>query len=114
VCEDLPNFSDGYVCREPPGIGATCSSGVCTSDAWCDFADPEGPICVAAAANGDACTGHSRCTSGYCPAGWCEARPDLGDDCSELFLCAEDLFCDGSTCRPTLTAAPAVCEYEGW
>jgi hypothetical protein len=104
----------GYVCREPPGVGQSCFSGVCTTDAWCDFNDPVEPTCVAAAANGEACTGHSRCTSGYCPAGWCEARPDLGEDCSELFICASGLFCDGSTCRQRLTALPAVCEYEGW
>jgi len=113
LCEYAPEI-DGSFCREAPGVGATCFSGVCSSGAWCDFNDPVEPTCVAAAANGEACTGHSRCTSGYCPAGWCEAAPDVGENCSELLVCAAGLFCDGSTCRQSLVASPAVCEYEGW
>lgn len=105
----------GYRCSEPPGVGATCDQGVCADGTWCDFnTDPTTPTCVAAAANGEACTGHPRCTSGYCPAGYCVARPEAGEDCSELFICASGLACDGSICRVSASAGPAVCVYEGW
>ncbi len=105
----------GWHCAEPPSIGQSCDQGVCADGAWCDFmTDPAAPTCVAAAANGEACTGHSRCTSGYCPAGFCLARPAEGEDCSELFICAAGLACDGSVCRASITAGPAVCVYDGW
>jgi hypothetical protein len=105
----------GWQCDEPPAVGQSCDQGVCAEGAWCDFmTDPAAPTCVAAAANGEACMGHSRCTSGYCPVGYCVARPAEGEDCSELFICASGLACDGSTCRASITAGPAVCVYEGW
>jgi hypothetical protein len=103
------------VCVEFPGVGAECPYGVCSTGAWCDtMTDPAAPVCVAAAADGEACTGHVLCQSGYCPAGFCLARPGEGEDCSELFICAAGLGCDGSTCRASVTAGPAVCVYEGW
>lgn len=109
------DFEGNSICREPPGVGAPCPFGTCQSDAWCDTAtDPAAPVCVAGAANGEACSGHVQCGSDYCPKGTCEARPELGDDCSDLFVCEAGLSCDGSTCRASITAAPAVCVYQGW
>jgi len=113
VTELVCDFQLGDTCREPPGVGQLCISGECADEAACDFTDGVG-TCVAAAPDGEACMGHLECASEYCPRGFCEPRPGLGDDCSELFVCAEGLSCDGSTCRAATTAGPAICVYAGW
>lgn len=109
VCD----YEFGTTCRERPAAGQACISGECEDGAVCDFASGA-PSCVAAAVNGEACMGHVECASEYCPRGFCEARPGLGDDCSDLFVCAAGLSCDGSTCREATTVGPAICVYDGW
>ena len=63
---------------------------------------------------GLACTGHSQCDTKYCPRGYCEPRPLLGEDCSQVGICAKGLVCDGLACVETDTRGPAECVYQGW
>jgi hypothetical protein len=101
-------------CAVPPALGQPCPFGDCAEGSWCDNSIMPQALCVAVAPDGQPCTGHSRCESGYCPAGYCLPRPALGENCSELFVCAEGLACDGATCKPSRTKGPAVCVYDGW
>lgn len=105
---------DADLCEAPPSVGAPCPWGECATGAWCDFAaTPEG-VCRAGAALAEPCMGHRECASGYCPAGFCDRLPALGESCRETFACAVGTSCDGDVCRASVTRGPAVCVYEGW
>ena len=108
----LCNFQIG-VCVEPPLVGQTCVEGECAADAWCDTA-ADVPTCAADLAIAVPCTGHSQCESGYCPAGYCDVRPDIGESCAGSLVCELGASCDGEQCRASVTHGPAVCVYEGW
>ncbi len=105
---------DTNTCRARPTQGASCLFGVCADELWCDTGtDPLG-VCVTVNANGEACTGHTQCGSGFCPRGFCEARPGLDEDCENVGICERGLVCNGLTCQPTDYRGPAACVYDGW
>lgn len=100
-------------CAEPPAAGLPCLSGECAPGAWCDNS-LDFSLCVAGLPLGDACTGHRQCATGFCPAGFCDARPALGESCAGTLVCEVGASCDGRICRPSVTRGPAVCVYQGW
>ncbi|MCA9707994.1 MAG: hypothetical protein KDK70_19230 [Myxococcales bacterium] len=107
---------DGAVgaCVTPPDAGELCIQGSCSTGSWCDVSEvPEG-VCALAMPNGEMCAGHRQCESNYCPNGFCWARPLLGEPCEGTGACAAGLVCNGTTCEPTSTRAPAACSYPGW
>jgi hypothetical protein len=108
--------SGSLVCVAPPPEGQPCASGTCAEGSWCDVAmDPMGVgICAPLRANDEMCSGHRQCQSNYCPNGFCWALPLEGDGCEGAGVCAGGLVCNGTTCEPTLTRAPAACSYPGW
>jgi len=136
--------SNAQVCTEPPGPGQVCASGQCASgalcdwevercvalptagesclfgecagSAWCEFADPMNPEgqCAELTPYGQACSGHNQCQSAYCPAGYCDHRPEGGEACSPMLPCANGLACNGSTCVTTRSLGSAACVYNGW
>lgn len=106
------NYEIG-VCVEPPVAGQTCIEGQCARGAWCDTT-PDVPTCTPDLALAVACTGHSQCESGYCPAGFCDVRPRIGESCAGSLVCEIGASCDGQVCRASTTHGPAVCVYEGW
>jgi hypothetical protein len=114
VCDDGLVCNSGIVCVTPPEEGQPCIQGTCADDSWCDTAmDPTG-ICAPQRAIDEMCAGHRQCQSGYCPNGFCWALPFEGDRCEDAGVCAAGLVCNGTTCEPTLTRAPAACSYPGW
>lgn len=112
--EGLACNYDSNVCEPPPPVGAPCPSGECAVGAWCDFSVVFDGVCRPGAALGEACMGHRECASGYCPAGYCDRLPELGESCRETLACGVGTSCDGDVCRPSVTRGPAVCVYEGW
>jgi hypothetical protein len=109
VCDFVQNL-----CVAPPPEGQPCASGTCAEGSWCDTAVvPEG-ICAPRLALDEMCAGHRQCESGYCPNGFCWPLPLEGDACTGAGVCAGGLVCNGTTCEPTLTRAPAACSYAGW
>lgn len=100
------------VCAVPPPAGQPCLSGECARGAYCETTDVS--LCVAGQPRGTACTGHRQCESGYCPAGFCDVRPGIGDPCAGSLVCDVGASCDGAVCRASVTHGPAVCVYEGW
>jgi hypothetical protein len=114
-CDDdtVCDYDIGGICVAPPGPGQTCVQGECARGAWCDTT-PDVPTCVPDLALAVACTGHSQCESGYCPAGFCDVRPKLGESCAGSLVCEIGASCDGQICRESVTRGPAVCVYEGW
>lgn len=115
VCADqtLCDFATS-TCVALPELDEPCVQSTCATGSWCDTADvPEG-ICAARVANDEMCAGHRQCQSNYCPNGFCWARPGDGESCEGAGVCAEGLVCNGTTCEPTITRAPATCSYPGW
>ncbi len=108
----LCNYDLG-VCVEPPSAGQPCVNSECARDAWCDTT-LDVATCTLDLALAAACTGHSQCNSGYCPAGFCDVRPGLGESCAGSLVCELGASCDGQVCRESVTHGPAVCVYEGW
>lgn len=106
---------DSSRCVELPLAGEPCLQGECATEAWCQttMEDPDG-TCVPPVAVGEMCSGHRQCESGFCPNGFCWALPLEGEDCEGAEVCAPGLVCNGRTCEPTLTRAPAACTYAGW
>lgn len=87
------------VCTERPEIGEACL-GTCAEGATCRE-DPPGSseaVCVEATENGLACMGHFECASQYCPAGFCDDLPEVGESCRGTSLCAGDLICVDDIC----------------
>ncbi len=117
-CDARP-CRDGLVCDaalrcgEPPPAGQPCAEGECERGAYCDFSG-DIAMCLAGAAVAEPCSGHRQCASGYCPAGYCEHPPQLGESCERTLVCALGTSCDGSVCRASVTHGPAVCVYEAW
>lgn len=109
----LCDYGDGNgTCAAPPPAGEPCLSGECARGAFCDPTDFT--LCIAAQPLATPCTGHRQCASGYCPAGFCDERPQVGDPCAGSLVCDVGASCDGAVCRPSVTHGPAVCVYEGW
>lgn len=112
--------ADGLVCdlegqcAPPPEEGQPCPAGVCAFGSWCDASTDPAGICAALRANDEECSGHRQCQSSYCPNGFCWPLPLEGDDCQGTDLCGGGLVCNGTTCEPTRTRAPATCSYPGW
>lgn len=112
--------AEGLVCGEvgtcvtPPGEGEPCILGSCDEDTWCDTSVVPTPLCAARRANDEVCSGHRQCESGYCPNGYCWPLPVAGESCEGTNACAGGLVCNGTTCEPTLTRAPAACSYPAW
>lgn len=102
------------LCAPPPEEGQPCPAGVCAFGSWCDTATAPTGICAPRRANDEQCSGHRQCLSSYCPNGFCWPLPLEGDDCQGTDLCGGGLVCNGTTCEPTLTRAPATCSYPGW
>ena len=113
--EGLQCDYDASVCRIPPDqSGKPCVQGVCAPALWCDTSgDPTG-VCRADQADGEPCSGHGQCASGYCPNGFCHPVPLEGDDCRGALLCAAGLVCNGETCEDAVASGPAVCGWDGW
>lgn len=100
----------GSRCVTRPSAGMPCVQGECAADSQCVFDPNTGEsTCVARGELGTACTGHRFCASGYCPAGFCETKPGLHDDCAGARVCEAPYVCSGETdtCE---TAPPAICE----
>ncbi|MEM7153991.1 MAG: hypothetical protein AAF799_14165 [Myxococcota bacterium] len=131
-CQDAPGLDElclfgnicafGLACDVPinrcvalPEADQPCLDNRCAAGSWClsSADDPDG-TCIAPALNGEMCSGHSQCESGYCPNGFCWPRSGAGESCAEGELCAPGLVCNGQTCEGSLTRAPAVCSYPGW
>ncbi len=104
---------DIQTCAEPPEAGQPCLQGECARGAFCDT-PVDVSICTPTLPLATACTGHRQCDSGFCPAGFCDLRPALGESCAGSFVCELGASCDGEVCRPSVTQGPAVCFYEGW
>jgi hypothetical protein len=104
----LCDFEVG-VCREPPPAGSPCLFGECARGSFCEL-----DVCVAGLALAEPCTGHRQCSSGFCPAGFCDDRPRVGESCADALVCDVGASCDGAVCRASVTRGPAVCVYEGW
>ena len=98
----------GSFCRRLPKVGDECPQGACADGLFCanDPVDPTLRTCQAPAALGEACMGHPQCTSGYCPAGFCQELPGAGDDCFGVCRTGFDCDFETSTC---VEAPPGVC-----
>lgn len=98
-------------CKRMPHAGDLCPQGFCGEPDYCAV-DPDDPTvtrCFAPAALGEACSGHSQCASGYCPAGSCADLPKKGESCAGTFACAPGLDCDNDTMK-CVTADALVCQ----
>lgn len=110
-CEEglICDFDGGMICRALPKAGAACLFGECENGSFCEL-----EVCVPGLPLAQACTGHRQCESGFCPAGFCDRRPQLGDSCADALACDVGASCDGAVCRASVARGPAVCVYEGW
>lgn len=122
-CEEFPcvpeatclyDDADGRSeCISLPTEGESCTeTGSCAEDLLCQ-ADPTSgeATCVAKPGQGDPCTGHNQCSTGFCPAGFCDTLPGLGESCAGTSACAEGLQCDSED-RKCVTADAAVCRQD--
>ncbi len=89
----------GAQCVTLPELGESCGQlGLCADTLRCEFDPLDGTgTCVGPTPLGDACSGHSQCGSGFCPAGFCAALPGKGESCGGTFACAAGLDCDLDT-----------------
>ena len=96
-------------CRAVVGLGEECLDRVCEDGTACELANPEDgiPRCYALTPNGEQCTGHGQCVSGYCPNGFCSSRPGLRESCQISGICADGLECRNTVCAEPV---PAVCD----
>lgn len=95
VCSD-----DGApTCVATAGGGDFCGEQRCDPTSWCDFGDPVEPRCRSRGSVGAPCTGHSQCTTGNCPAGFCADLPGEGEPCSGG-RCREGVTCVRSEATP--------------
>jgi hypothetical protein len=104
---------DGGVCQLPPGVGEPCVDEVCAAGLSCRFDPVAGgdPTCVALAADGQGCMGHSECTSGNCPRGRCEPPAGEGDACGSMLPCGPGFSCVEQVCTQDAAAASGqLCE----
>lgn len=99
VC--VSDGGDEGICTALPGPGAACPDGRCTAGASCG----DDGVCFEPAADGEPCTGHRRCASRYCPAGYCEPAPAANEPCGANGACAPGSECvfedDRDVCRST-------------
>lgn len=106
---DLLCDFETWVCEPLPGPGEPCPEQQCASGSFCDQADPNDPSarsCVAIRDDGEPCSGHTQCKSGYCPSGYCDQLPREGESCRGTLACAEGLDCSDDVCVP---ADAAIC-----
>jgi hypothetical protein len=94
-CEDP---CEGWTPDVRVGAGGSCAERTCADDLVCDGTR----TCVAPelTADGEPCTGHGECRSGYCPAAFCAPMPKLGESCRGAGVCAEGLDCHDDICEP--------------
>jgi hypothetical protein len=107
-CVETDTNDDGQLpptCVRPDGGGGQpCGEETCSSASWCDTSDPSAPRCRARGGTGAECTGHSQCTTFYCPAGFCADLPGDGEPCSDEGDCRPGTLCvenepdTGGTC----------------
>jgi hypothetical protein len=93
VCD--PN---SFVCEPPPTLGQACTTSCEPGDSYCNASG----ACAALLPDGERCTGHPDCVSGYCPDGWCTGRPEEGEIC--FGPCVEGLDCVDQICRAPVGA----------
>ncbi len=95
-------------CIRPADAGPSCNDTMCSIDEFCDRVVPSTPVCRPLRARDEPCRGHRECLAGYCPAGFCEALPRVGEACGLGALCAPGSSCradaDGGLC---VAASPA-------
>ncbi len=115
-CDAHEPCAKGLVCGsfslcEPAAVlGAPCSVGTCTEDAWCQFPGSGPGACVARGNEGADCASDDQCRPDLlCRAetATCEPRTDVpeGQTCSRRQSCAAGLTCvgtadDGESDRP--------------
>lgn len=99
------------VCEALPGLGETCPTAVCNSHTRCEteLASENNWRCIPLIAVTQTCRGHRECDSGYCPAGFCEPVPELGQSCAGTQACAFGLQCLDDVCA---IADANICEYQ--
>lgn len=88
------------VCQPAPLVGEPCMFDECVEGAYCEI-DPmtsEGQ-CRRLGDIGDACSGHSQCMSGNCPAGTCQYPAKPGDPCSNRLPCGPGSICSDGICE---------------
>jgi hypothetical protein len=106
---------DGDENRPPTCVqdaaNTVCNDQICPPTSWCDTGDPDGPRCRERVGTGAACSGHTQCTTLYCPAGFCEELPGDGQPCSDNGDCRDGVLCVRSEANPegTCTAIAPLC-----
>ncbi len=88
-------------CKEKAVEGADCAQVECLEWLRCVTPDPMDPTVARCELKGEIaepCTGHDQCTTGYCPAGFCEDFPTEGGDCRGTGVCADGFFCIEDVC----------------
>lgn len=86
-------------CQRLPGPGQPCPEGDCQSGSRCVNEPADDQMkCEALATVGQACMGHSECTSGNCPRGQCELPASIGDDCGPTLPCDPKYVCAEGAC----------------
>ena len=87
----------GGKCERRQDEGEDCGFKPCLPELACKSV-AMGSECGQPTATGEACRGHLECESEYCPRGFCEDRPDRGEECP-LGICAGNLQCLGERCQ---------------
>lgn len=96
-------------CRSYAQPGERCEDRACAGEALCrlDPTDQGGALrCRTMPELDEPCMGHSECTTGYCPAGFCAVLPRAGESCRGTGICDADSRCVQETCE----ALPALGE----
>jgi hypothetical protein len=101
LCSPEARCDFGYeICVALPGPGEPCDAGECLPGSFCG-SDPNTGMseCLRTGDVGDPCMGHRQCTSGNCPAGYCEDPAGVGDPCDGQLPCGPGLFCAEGQCQ---------------
>jgi hypothetical protein len=99
----------GYdLCVALPGPGELCDSGDCEAGAFCSFDPVSGRSeCQRSGDVGEPCQGHRECTSGNCPAGFCEDPAGVGDPCGSSLPCGPGFACVAGQCQAQGEGVPS-------
>ncbi len=107
---DLVCAAETNTCLALPQADEPCLDGFrCAEELFCeqvDFSDPMSELhCFAPRSLAEPCRGHAQCANNYCPAGFCELRPQQGEACP-AGVCDDGLDCVDAVCAP---ASAAIC-----